>query len=253
MHGFPILKMSHLQDYVCLGISAGSMVAYHIWYTYYTYKTPLRTITGWISVVRKQWVSDLRHKKSGGDILAVQTLRNYILVSTFLASIAVTIGFSIISLALNILNSDPATITALVSIDRELIGLKALLVVVCNFVSFFGFTQSIRYFNHIGFAMSVTLESNQVANTEFSHDDPNYLNQSHILDSIGEYLNLGAMCFTIGMRGYYFALPFVFWIFSPFAMLTSSLVLLFAIYVTDRPKRFIARRRDDNISMQRLT
>ena len=242
---------SHVQDYVCLGVSSGLMIAYHVWYAIYTYNTPLRTITGWISVVRKQWVCDLRNKKSGGDILAVQTLRNYILVSTFLASISVTIAFSIISLALTILSSDPSITTNFVSIDRELVGLKALMVVVCNFVSFFGFTQSIRYFNHIGFAMSVTLEGSNNENGESSNGFE-VLTHSHILDSIGGYLNLGAMFFTIGIRGYYFALPYVFWIFSPYMMLCSTLVLFVAIYITDRPKKFISMGIDTDIAMRRL-
>ena len=242
--------MNHLEDYLCLGLSTGMMVAYHIWYTIYTYNSPLSTITGWISIVRKQWVSDLRNKKSGGDILAVQTLRNYILVSTFLASIAVTIAFSIISLALNILGTELASQTTFISINRDLVGIKSLLVVICNFVSFFGFTQSIRYFNHIGFAMSVRLESERQPN-----DESSFFEQNQVLENVGGLLNLGAMFFTIGIRGYYFAVPYVFWIFSPFAMLISTVIILVAIYVTDRPTKFIAlgsRSTSDHISMHRL-
>ncbi|KAJ2993465.1 hypothetical protein HDV02_002408 [Globomyces sp. JEL0801] len=46
---------------------------------------PHNTMAGWTSCVRRSWVAQILHKKSG-DILAVQTLRNWILAATMLAT-----------------------------------------------------------------------------------------------------------------------------------------------------------------------
>jgi hypothetical protein len=67
-------------------------VAYHIWFVYKILKDPKDTTTGLTYFIRRQWVKETK-QKAGGDILAVQTLRNWIIVSTFLASVAVTVFY----------------------------------------------------------------------------------------------------------------------------------------------------------------
>jgi uncharacterized membrane protein len=113
-----------------------------------------------------------------------------------------------------------------VDLKSNLLGVKALIVVACNFISFFGFTQSIRYLIHVGFGIQIHLEeSGSMVDLQMEN--------SNGVEKVAMMLNLGALFFTLGIRGFYFAIPFVFWFFSSYAMLASTAALLVAVYYTD--------------------
>jgi hypothetical protein len=132
-----------LTDYICLAISSSLLLVYHSWFLYSLFYHPGHTITGWAYKIREQWVlkynkvRDIKEKQ-GGDILAVQTARNWIIVSTFLATIAITISFTIIQLTINIsqMNVDSNRLQFF-DVTTSLLGLKAIVVVSCNLLSFF--------------------------------------------------------------------------------------------------------------------
>jgi uncharacterized membrane protein len=46
------------------------------------------------------------------------------------------------------------------------------------------------------------------------------------VEHVASLLNLGSMFFTLGIRAYYFVIPFVFWFFGPYMMLSSTIVLI---------------------------
>jgi uncharacterized membrane protein len=46
------------------------------------------------------------------------------------------------------------------------------------------------------------------------------------VEHVASLLNLGSMFFTLGIRAYYFVIPFVFWFFGPFMMLSATVVLI---------------------------
>ena len=52
--------------------------------------------------------------------------------------------------------------------------------------------------------------------------------------SVANVLNLGALHYTLGMRGYYLSVPLVLWIFGPLWMLIGTAVLLGILYRLDR-------------------
>jgi uncharacterized membrane protein len=53
------------------------------------------------------------------------------------------------------------------------------------------------------------------------------------IEHISKLLNLGSMWFTLGIRGYYFAIPFLFWYFGPYQLLTSTILLIAAVSYGD--------------------
>jgi uncharacterized membrane protein len=178
-------------------------------------------------MLRREWVKETR-VNIGGDILCVQTLRNWILVSVFLASVAITFGFSVLQLSIQMINSKGKEFNDYLFSKSEseqyLLGIKALIVIACNFTSFFAFTQAIRYFNHVGFAIQVHVLSD--------------LNEELVsFETVTRMLNVGAQFFTIGIRGFYFAIPFVLWFISSYAMLAATIILIYSIYITDYPDR----------------
>ena len=47
-------------------------------------------------------------------------------------------------------------------------------------------------------------------------------------------LNRGTTHYTLGMRAYYLAVPFVFWLFGPTWMLGGSILITAILYKVDR-------------------
>ncbi|KAJ3276523.1 hypothetical protein HDV01_004056 [Terramyces sp. JEL0728] len=122
-----------------LTVSSGALlVGYHVWFLWNLLYRPTNVIAGWTAKVRGAWVREIL-KKKGGDILAVQTLRNWILGATFLASVAVTISFGFLAFLAQLARIvDPTTNVLLTNMMNDPhIGTKSMILLICNFSSFF--------------------------------------------------------------------------------------------------------------------
>jgi uncharacterized membrane protein len=77
---------------ILVPISVGTLVLYHCIYFYQAYQKPDTTVFGVTRSARHRWVRDIIRRKNG--ILAVQTLRNWIMMSSLLGStsMALTVG-----------------------------------------------------------------------------------------------------------------------------------------------------------------
>ena len=73
------------------------LVVYHVQLYRKMRSDPLSTSLGLARRTRELWVQSMM--KGGKDILAVQTLRNWTMAATFLASAAILIGLGIFNLA----------------------------------------------------------------------------------------------------------------------------------------------------------
>ena len=156
------------------------------------------------------------------DILAVQTLRNWTMAATFLASTSILIGVGALSVAL--------TSERLLEISHNFnfFGvhsesvwmIKLLLISINFFIAFYNFTLAIRYYNNVGFMINVTGTTDIEITPE----------------SVGKTVNKGALHYTYGMRGYYFTLPLTLWLLGPSWSLGGALVLIFLLSRLDRVK-----------------
>jgi uncharacterized membrane protein len=214
-------------DYVAISISGALMLGYHVYYVYNLMNRPQRVVAGWTTMVRKQWVLEIL-KKKGGDILAVQTLRNWILSATFLATVSMFISFGLLQfLAQSARVVNPTSNTLIIQVlTDEMIGTKTVVILVFNFISFFCFSQSIRYFNHVGFTINIPMEG-----TEGSEDEQ--IDCYETADHVAHLLNVGAKFFTVGMRGLYFSIPATFWYFGSVSLLISTTIVLFVVFMAD--------------------
>jgi uncharacterized membrane protein len=193
------------------------LTVYHIYWVLQVKREPLQTYSGITKHLRQMWVESIMKERR--DILAVQTLRNWVMASSFLASTAMLIGLGLLSLMFK-----PEHVTEL-SIDpmiifsrmRSLFMVKLLLLIVHFFFAFFSFTLSIRYLNQVNFMINVPLECDPLLN-------PHYI--AHTLD-------LGMVHYTLGMRAYYMAGVVTLWIFGPQWMLLGSLCLVVLLYRLD--------------------
>lgn len=164
------------------------------------------------------WVKGVIRDKR--DILAIQTLRNQMMASTFLASTAILISLGSFSAAFRPgVFSEISHALNLLGIRTEALWMfKLMLLGILFFFSFFNFTLSIRYYNHTGFMIN-SIEHNYATVSE---------------KDVTRILNHGAHHYTIGMRGFYLSVPLALWLFGPLWMLVGSLVLIIVLYCLDR-------------------
>jgi uncharacterized membrane protein len=153
------------------------------------------------------------------DIVAVQSLRNWVMAATFLASTAVLISLGLVASAFR-------TDIAAASHGLNLFGhasqtlwmLKLLVLAALFFFAFFNFTLAIRYYNHAGFIINV----------------PQELEPAASIDTVAGVLNHGAVHYFLGMRGFYLAIPLGLWLFGPVWLLGGSVLVLLVLYRIDR-------------------
>ena len=210
--------MVSLTELILLALSIGILAAYHLRLAYTVRRTPLQTSIGVTNHLRSKWAFTIMQERR--DILAVQTLRNWIMASSFLASTAILISlgilntaikpsaFSQISHALNLAGTTSETMWLI----------KMLLLFLIFFFSFFNFTLAIRYFNHAGFGLGIPDHTDDIANHDF----------------MAGVINKGSFHYTLGTRGYYLAVPFGLWIFGPSWMLGGTLLLVLVLNRLDR-------------------
>ncbi|KAJ3303563.1 hypothetical protein HDV03_003742 [Kappamyces sp. JEL0829] len=214
-------------DAISLSVSAAIFIGYHFYFIYKTAINPSSTLSGWNYKVKARWVLETS-KKKGGDILAVQTLRNWILAATFLATVSMTIAFGLLSFIVSVARVLDPTPGSLIGqlVNDPLLTIKTLLIISFNFLSFFSFSQSIRYFNHVGFAMGVPMLDHLDGDEETD-------GLFETVDHVASMLCTGSRFFTLGIRSFYFSILYVFWYFGPIYLLASSFLMIAFIYVGD--------------------
>lgn len=74
------------------------LLMYHVYLYHKIRSDPLSTSLGLAHRIRALWVHNIM--QSNKDILAIQTLRNWTMAATFLASTAILIGLGIFNLAI---------------------------------------------------------------------------------------------------------------------------------------------------------
>ncbi|KPK36281.1 MAG: hypothetical protein AMK70_02895 [Nitrospira bacterium SG8_35_1] len=191
---------------------------YHVHLIYQTGKNPETTSYGITGKLRHAWVQMIMDEKR--DILAVQTLRNWIMAASFLASTSILISLGTINLlfrgetvprifhVLNVLGS-----------HHEALWLIKVIVLVINFFfAFFNFALTIRYYNHVNFMINIAPDRESTVTVE----------------AVSKALTMGTMHYTLGMRCYYIAVPFTLWLFSPALMLAGTMVITLFLYKIDR-------------------
>jgi uncharacterized membrane protein len=214
----PFFSSSSIFELILSAVAFLVLLIYHLHLIYKVRHTPLSTAIGLTNHVRRKWVQSVM--KEQGDIVAVQTLRNQVMAANFLASTAILIAlglmggafrpefYSSISHALN-----------LVGVHSETLWMfKLMLLVVLFFYAFFNFTLAIRYYNHAGFMIEIT-----------DVNDPNVTPEA-----VSEVLNHGALHYTMGMRGFYLAVPSALWLFGPVWLLSGAIVMIWVLYRLDR-------------------
>ena len=212
--------MSTISPYEIMLVVATAIViiAYHTHLYMKVHRDPLTTAIGITNHARKMWVDGVMRDKR--DILAVQTLRNQVMAATFLASTALLICLGSFSAAFrpDVFGEASHALNVFGTKTETLWMVKLMLLGILFFATFFNFTLTIRYYNHVGFMINTFQPSDSTVSAE----------------AVTHVLNHGALHYTIGMRGFYFSVPLALWLFGPIWLLASSLVLVAVLYRLDR-------------------
>lgn len=128
---------------------------YHFHWIYLIYRKPLTTVVGINNHLRGHWVESIMADQR--DILAVQTLRNWVMAASFLASTGILICLGLLSVAASPQKMAEITpsLNELVREHRVLWLFKLMVLIVDFFFIFFSFCLAIRYFNHVNFMINV--------------------------------------------------------------------------------------------------
>jgi len=194
------------------------LAVYHAQWVYRIYRKPMTTSVGITNHLRGHWVESIMEERR--DILAVQTLRNWTMAASFLASTGILICLGLLSVAASPQKMAGITpsLNELVREHRVLWLFKLMVLIVDFFFLFFSFCLSIRYLNHVNFMINV----------------PSTLAHKITPEYVTEILNRGMLHYTMGMRGYYFSVLLFLWLFGPIWMLLGTVVMTIVLAHLDR-------------------
>jgi uncharacterized membrane protein len=195
------------------------LVIYHIYLYRKIRSDPLSTAQGLASRTRALWVHAIM--KGGKDILAVQTLRNWTMAATFLASAAILIGLGVLNIAITADKQGALSLQLMSDFGSGHPGMwiaKLILLSVDFMFAFFNFTLAVRYYNHTGFMINLPVDDSAGIDVE----------------DVIKILDRGGAHYTLGMRGYYLAIPLALWLFGPLWLLAGTLLLIITLYRLDR-------------------
>ena len=207
-------------DIAAISLSALLIALYYIALWLKTRNNPTYSIHGVNALARRLWVLNVMNNP-GKDVMAVQTLRNFVMGASLMASTATLLIIGTLTLSgqaeniarswhvLNIAGSHAA----------ELWIIKVLTLLLDFIIAFFAFAMSVRLANHVVFMVNVPDK-----------------NAHHALsqEAVAARLNRAGNLFAVGMRAFFVAIPLVFWLFGPVFLLLATVGLIITLYNIDR-------------------
>jgi len=192
--------------------------SYHAWLLYRIIRHPTTTVVGLNALNREVWVDTMMADGIKNGVLAVQTLRNNIMASTLLASTAITLS-SLIGILVSSSGSGGATAAILYGDDSRMgSSVKYFAILVCFLIAFVFNVQSIRYYSHVSFLITVP---------------PGKPGAGHSQCYVSRSLNRASYFWSLGLRAFYFSFPLFLWTFGPIPMFLCCCIMIFTLYFLD--------------------
>lgn len=209
-------------DVAAVAASLLIVAAYYAFLRIKVRADPLYTVHGVNELARTLWVRSVMASQSR-DVMAVQTLRNFVMGASLMASTAALLILGTLTLSgqAEAVSRNWHVMSAYGSASPELWIAKVLALLVDFIVAFFAFAMAVRLANHVGFMINVG-----------TSDVPPALSA----DAVARRLNRAGNHFAIGLRAFFFAVPLVFWLFGPVFLVLATLGLVVALHRLDRSK-----------------
>ena len=182
-------------------------------------RDPLHTVHAVNVIARHAWV-DMVMSREGHGILAVQTLRNSVMASSFMASTAILLMVGTLTMGAGADHPGSLwhTLNVAGATDQAMVTWKLLLLLVDFFVAFFCFCIAVRFFSHVGYIVSL-------ADRKSSAITPAL---------VTAYLDRAGLFYLLGLRCFFYSVPLVLWAFGPQFMIVGTIILVGALYTLDR-------------------
>ncbi|XP_048553190.1 uncharacterized protein LOC125533905 [Triticum urartu] len=244
-------KSEQRLDYVLVPLGLAVMVGYHLWLLLRIRRRPATTVIGINAINRRIWVRHIMEDPSGKHaVLAVQTMRNAIMASSVLASVAITLSSLVAALmasgAAHGLFSGTASPAHNNSKDNIVLGaageaalsVKFLAILVCFLVAFLLNVQSIRYYSHTGILVNVPLQAHRLRRPRLA------------IDYVTSTLNRGSYFWSLGVRAFYFSCPVFLWLFGPIPMFAACVAMVCTLYFLDVYKEWDRAEEGDGLVVE---
>ena len=207
-------------DLAAVACSVGLVAAYYWFLWSRVRKNPTYTIHGVNEIARTVWAENVM-RNPGKDIMAVQTLRNFVMAASLMASTStfLMVGTLTLSGQAETISRNWHVLNVVGSHAAELWIVKVMCLLVDFIVAFFAFAMAMRLINHVVFMLNIPEREGH-----------------HVLApaNVARRLNRAGNLFAIGMRAFYFAVPLVFWLFGPAFLVMATVGLVIALYFLDR-------------------
>ena len=198
-------------------IGLAVLIGYHLYLRQVYHEQPERTYRGRSNRLRRAWVEMVRVHSN--DILAVQTLRNWIMSATLLASTSIVVGLAIAGTAFTHSEPMPFAASLTMAVDAFVhIHIKFLALSAVFFAAFVQFALSLRYYNQTGFLINLA--------------PANFADGADI-DVISETLNRAGGYYNHGTRMYLLSPPLVLWLIGPEWLIAGIAISLWLLYRFD--------------------
>jgi uncharacterized membrane protein len=207
-------------DVIAFSISATLVVAYYLFLLAKVRNNPTYTIHGVNEIARGLWVTNVM-TNPGKDVMAVQTLRNFIMGASLMATTATFLMVGTLTLSGQAENISRSwhVLNTVGTHSAELWIVKVMCLLLDFIIAFFAFAMAVRLINHVVFMLNVPDSGGH-----------------HALSpaSVARRLNRAGNMFAIGMRAFFFAVPLVFWLFGPPFLVVATIGLVISLYHLDR-------------------
>ncbi|XP_062076082.1 uncharacterized protein LOC133780254 [Humulus lupulus] len=209
-------------DYMLVPSGLLAMVIYHGWLLYRIIHHPTRTVIGVNAIHRRSWARAMLENLHNNGVLGVQTLRNNIMSSTLMASMAIMLS-SLIAVLISSGGRNKIELFIFGDRSEASLSLKYFCIMASLLVAFLFNLQSISYYSYASLLVNVPYK-------KISQDDQH---EQLIVDFVGRTVNMGSLFFSLGLRAFYFSFALFLWIFGPLPMFVYSFVLVFKLYFLD--------------------
>ncbi|XP_065860784.1 uncharacterized protein [Euphorbia lathyris] len=218
------MEEEEILDYVLVPMGLLVMSLYHSWLLFTIRRHPRRTVIGINAESRRQWVQAIMANPLSNGVLAVQTIRNNIMASTLLATTAITLS-SLISVFVSSTSNSGNIASKLVYGNKSplLSSVKYFTILLCFLVAFLCNVQSIRYYAHVSFLVTV----------------PTSKGKKDCIEYVTRNLNRGSIFWSLGLRAFYVSFPLFLWIFGPIPMFVCCCIMSFVLYFLDTTTSFM--------------
>ncbi|TFW09293.1 DUF599 domain-containing protein [Oxalobacteraceae bacterium OM1] len=207
-------------DAAAIATSVLLLAAYYAFLLHRTRRDPDYTVHAVNQRARSAWIAGVM-RNSSKDIMAVQTLRNYVMAATFKASSAILLIMGTLTLSgqAESLAKTWHVLSFAGPSEPEWWIAKVICLLTVLLVAFFSFAMAIRILNHVVFMVGLPQEAATGALAP---------------ERVAQRLNQAGKYYSIGMRAFFITVPLVFWLFGPLFLVLAAIGLVAVLYHVDR-------------------